>query len=121
MGYDSGGEYPDEYVADKEWTAGELKGYIESLKQEVKNLKWDLNTEKQTNKILRDQMHKLGLPALGLYRVFWKSGGDSLAAIGMNSDGSRWLAPTNWVSPGQLEKHWDDIERLERIEPQEDD
>jgi hypothetical protein len=39
---------------------------------------------------------------LGLYRIFWKQscgGGMSLAAIGMTENGSRWIAPTNWVAP----------------------
>jgi hypothetical protein len=40
-----------------------------------------------------------GVEKLGLYRIWWKSGGYSLAAVGMGSDGRRWLAPTNWVGP----------------------
>lgn len=39
------------------------------------------------------------LVPLGLYRVYWKTGGSSIAAIGMKSDGSNWIAPTNWVAP----------------------
>ena len=31
-------------------------------------------------------------------RVFWKDGGSSLAAVGSNSAGLRWLAPINWIS-----------------------
>jgi hypothetical protein len=34
---------------------------------------------------------------LGIYQVHWKDGGTSLAAVGENHDGSRWLAPTNWL------------------------
>lgn len=34
---------------------------------------------------------------LGLYRVYWKSGGTSVAAIGQTSDGTKWVAPTNWT------------------------
>jgi len=30
---------------------------------------------------------------LGIYRIYWKSGGSSLAAIGMDREGDRWLAP----------------------------
>mgnify|MGYP003658827111 CR=1 FL=1 len=35
----------------------------------------------------------------GIYRVDWKDGGNSLAAVGVTSDGHRWLAPANWVAP----------------------
>lgn len=35
---------------------------------------------------------------LGVYRVHWKSGGKSVAAMGMMHDGTRWLAPANWSS-----------------------
>ncbi len=35
----------------------------------------------------------------GLYRVYWKAGGVSLAAVGSTYSGARWLAPTNWTSP----------------------
>ena len=34
---------------------------------------------------------------LGLYKIKWKEGRCSLAAIGSNSTGDRWLAPCNWV------------------------
>ena len=56
---------------------------------------------------------------LGLYRIHWKEGGRSSAAIGMNSDGTRWIAPTNWTCPACImsEGHWEEIERLELIEP----
>jgi len=33
----------------------------------------------------------------GLYKVYWKGGGSSLAAIGMTIDGKNWIAPTNWT------------------------
>jgi hypothetical protein len=35
---------------------------------------------------------------LGLYEVFWNSGGSSVASIGNMYDGTRWLAPTNWTA-----------------------
>jgi hypothetical protein len=57
---------------------------------------------------------------LGLYRVFWTSGGASLAAIGQRSNGDRWLAPTNWIAPdlnnsldGDGRSDWSKIERME--------
>lgn len=53
----------------------------------------------------------------GLYRVFWKSGGSSLAAIGMLPNGDRWIAPTNWVRPCEMPSAgaWGEIDRLEAI------
>lgn len=42
---------------------------------------------------------KLNRPIrLGLYRVYWEEGGTSLAAIGCDSKGNFWVAPTNWIS-----------------------
>lgn len=38
---------------------------------------------------------------MGLYQLFWKSGGSSLAAIGMMPNGEWWVAPTNWVRPAE--------------------
>jgi hypothetical protein len=35
---------------------------------------------------------------LGLYKIFWKSGGSSLAAIGNMYNGVRWIAPINWTA-----------------------
>lgn len=40
----------------------------------------------------------------GLYRMYWKSGGWSLAAIGMDEKGKRWIACTNWVNPATWER-----------------
>lgn len=34
----------------------------------------------------------------GLYRIYWKSGGVSEAAVGSLYDGTRWFAPTNWTA-----------------------
>lgn len=51
----------------------------------------------------------------GLYAVFWKSGGFSLAAVGTCADGSRWLAPTNWVGTTTVERHWRRISHVEKI------
>lgn len=34
----------------------------------------------------------------GLYRLYWKDGGTSLAAVGYNSPGWNWYQPTNWIS-----------------------
>ena len=56
---------------------------------------------------------------LGVYEVFWKSGGSSIAAIGMTYSGQRWLAPTNWTNgsdeqdpTGRLHTQLDSIDRI---------
>ena len=38
-------------------------------------------------------------PKPGLYRIHWKNGAKTLAAIGITDDknGDRWLALTNWL------------------------
>lgn len=54
-------------------------------------------------------------PKHGLYRVYWKSGGTSLAAIGVTYDGGRWLAPINWTKPSIVFTEWDRIDKLERV------
>lgn len=54
----------------------------------------------------------------GLYRLYWKSGGDSIAAVGSLYDGTRWFAPTNWTSEteeGIAKCDWNKIEKVEAI------
>ena len=46
---------------------------------------------------------------LGLYEVFWKSGGSSIAAIGNMHNGVRWIAPCNWTTS----EGFDPTERIE--------
>jgi hypothetical protein len=47
----------------------------------------------------------------GLYRVFWKVGGTSLAAVGYFSNGDRWIAPCNWVVLAESLEDWKKIWR----------
>jgi len=60
-----------------------------------------------------DALHKI---PFGLYEIFWKSGGSSLASVGNMHDGVRWIAPSNWTSAtsptGRMDKHADSIERM---------
>ncbi len=35
---------------------------------------------------------------LGVYRLWWKSGGWSFASVGQDREGRYWFAPSNWVS-----------------------
>ena len=55
--------------------------------------------------------------AHGVYRVFWKTGSSSVAAVGSTADGTRWLAPSNWLWPS--EKHWRYVDHVKLIETQE--
>lgn len=56
---------------------------------------------------------------LGLYKIFWNSGGYSFAAVGQTYNGEAWLAPTNWVNvcsgftAGQ--KTWRMVKKVELI------
>jgi len=77
--------------------------------------------------VVTEEIHPLaswpeGL-ALGLHRVFWKSGGSSLCAVGMQSNGKRWLAPCNWVAPtlNAGAGEWAEIERTEVLFPYPED
>jgi len=52
----------------------------------------------------------------GLYRIYWKEkhgGGQSLAAVGVSSDGTKWIAPTNWIYPSLADKKI--VKRISRI------
>lgn len=61
---------------------------------------------------------------LGLYRVYWSKeagGGMSLAAIGMDYSGKRWIAPTNWATISSSDPQiatWNAIERVELVTTQ---
>lgn len=52
------------------------------------------------------------LPA-GVYRLFWKDGGSSVASVGCDREGWQWLAPANWVSVPCFD--WGMIERVELL------
>jgi hypothetical protein len=45
---------------------------------------------------------------LGVYRLFWKQGGSSLAAVGQLHDGTHWFAPSNWSSKNVQAVGWTD-------------
>jgi len=54
---------------------------------------------------------------LGLYEIFWKSGGSSLAAVGNMLNGIRWIAPCNWTSSSNPTGILDDlmVDSIERM------
>jgi hypothetical protein len=59
-----------------------------------------------------------GKLAHGLYEVFWKSGGSSLAAVGSLHNGDRWLAPCNWTMEQKIffdASHWRSVEKVNLI------
>ena len=47
--------------------------------------------------MIQKEVQKL---SLGLYEIFWKSCGSSLASVGNTREGIRWLAPCNWLNSG---------------------
>lgn len=61
----------------------------------------------------------------GLYRIYWTEeagGGSSVAAVGSDHEGRRWMAPTNWTSKKNkgspkiaTTKHWKLVESVELI------
>jgi len=53
----------------------------------------------------------------GLYRLYWREGGHSLASIGVDASGKLWVAPVNWLSPIQNPdaKFWRSVDRVESV------
>ncbi len=64
----------------------------------------------------REEAKKL---PLGLYRIYWKQGGYSLAAIGQLDDGNRWMAPINWTNKSEknicTSTHWKYVKSVKRF------
>lgn len=58
----------------------------------------------------------------GVYRIFWKTGGQSVASVGSLSDGRRWLAPANWTSDIDsgisTSEYWDEVRSVKLIATQ---
>ena len=55
---------------------------------------------------------------LGLYKIYWNSGGHSVASVGYDACGNRWFAPTNWVSGHSY--NWGGVKEIELIATQSD-
>ncbi len=58
----------------------------------------------------------------GLYCLSWKSGGESLACVGMLYSGNRWYACANWTLPdgdgipgGYTEEDWDKVKSATKV------
>ena len=55
--------------------------------------------------------------APGIYRIVWRDGSESVAAVGVGVDGVRWIAPSNWVHPALSDPTcWASIKSVQRIE-----
>lgn len=74
--------------------------------------------QKMLSKLEGEKINKKDVQKLkhGLYRIYWKSGGCSLASVGSMPNGDRWIAPTNWVSCGTAElKYWKSILKVKAL------
>ena len=108
------------------WKVSEIEltsTYNETLKRNLLHLLLDRFKEliKKTEITNSDDKRKKELLncELGIYRIHWKSGCSSVAAIGNLHDGMRWIAPTNWtneINPtGRMDKIYHEIDKLELL------
>lgn len=56
----------------------------------------------------------------GVYKIYWKGGGKSLASIGYTYDGTNWFAPCNWTTesntkPLVASTDWGKIKKIKLI------
>lgn len=56
----------------------------------------------------------------GVYKIYWKGGGSSLASIGMTYNGINWFAPCNWTSednehPQIASTNWKMVKKIKLI------
>ncbi len=51
---------------------------------------------------------------LGIYRLYWKDGGMSVAAVGQNESGDFWYAPADWTS-GIPCFDWDKVAVIKQV------
>ena len=62
---------------------------------------------------------RIEIKKLGLYEIFWHSGGSSFASVGQLHDGSLWFAPCNWTSEnssGIACTKWEFVKKVKLIE-----
>ena len=66
----------------------------------------------------RNEMKKSKVKELknGVYRIYWKSGGYSVASIGRLPNGDVWLAPSNWTEPSIKMDTWKSVKKVKLIE-----
>jgi hypothetical protein len=51
---------------------------------------------------------------LGVYRIFWKVGGSSVASVGQMNDGAKWFAAANWTNT-TVSTDWTFVDRIELL------
>lgn len=51
----------------------------------------------------------------GIYRIRWKDGRTSLAAVGRTKNSYSWCAPIDWCGSDGTEFLWDQVEAVTRI------
>lgn len=59
---------------------------------------------------------KNGITDLGVYRIYWKDGGSSVASVGYNVAGDFWYAPSNWITVPSFD--WTSVKYIKLIETQ---
>ena len=55
----------------------------------------------------------------GVYRIFWKKrsgGGMSLGSIGRLTDGTPWMAPSNWITDEDRAIQTTDFSNVKKVE-----
>jgi hypothetical protein len=57
----------------------------------------------------------------GVYRIYWNTGGYSLASVGQTANGTIWFAPCNWTCDNNKEPNvasidWCRVHKVELIE-----
>jgi len=92
-----------------------------SREQEFINLKKALERFKRANPFVAPPRNKETPTqfrgcSLGLYKIFWKSGGVSAAAVGFDYYGDRWFMPTNWTDGPCFD--WSKVKSIELITTQ---
>jgi hypothetical protein len=51
---------------------------------------------------------------VGVYNIYWKSGGSSVSSVGQDREGNYWFAPANWVTVPWFD--WSDVKSIELIQ-----
>lgn len=71
--------------------------------------------EVRLGEVITDPKEIITAP-LGIYIITWfNDGRKSAASIYMDQSGDRWIAPTNWLSPGRLDNHRLAIYSLQKV------
>ena len=91
---------------------------IEKVKEELYVAKLNVARLENELKELESVNVIKGLSSNGIYRIYWKDGGNSLSSVGTMSDGRRWYCPCNWT--GYYKEclasfNWDIVKYVERL------